>query len=381
MTGRERILSTISGEIPDRVPVSFFLQEEFLSYYYPDKDKVDRVKDAVACGIELGLDIMPRGREFEHPHFMKKSFLNWDLNHKYQRDGNNILHITEITTPKGILKQVEVGPYNEKTGAGVHMATHEYLIKDERDFEIFSQYVPAIDQETITAMKAYGEYIQKLLGEQGMASPWGWSGVFNQVAGYRDVQNLLMDAYINRDFYEAYMEKLTELMVEYNRALADTALDCIGLQGNIANSAMVGDQFFNEYILPYEKRLVSAIKENGTYTLYHNCGKAKILQESYVEMGLDVWETVAEAPVGDNTLREAKKLVGNRITLAGNLDQVNFLKQASLAEVERSVVDMMAIGKPGGRYIFAASDFLEKNTPIENIKKAIEVAIREGKYE
>ena len=380
MTGRERILCTIKGEIPDRVPVSFFVQEEFLSYYYPNKHRVDRVKDAVACGIELGLDIMPRGREFEHPHFMKKSFPNWELNHKYQRDGSNILHITEITTPKGSLRQTEMGPYNEKTGSGIHLATHEYLIKDERDLEIFSRYVPAIDQETIIAMKDYGKYIKELLQERGVASPWGWAGIFNQAAGYRDVQNLLMDAYINKDFYEAYMEKLTELMVEYNHALADTALDCIGLQGNIANSAMVGVEFFNEYILPYEKRLVSAIKENGTYTLYHNCGKAKVLQESYVDMGLDVWETVAEVPVGDNTLKEAKDLVGSRITLAGNLDQVSFLKKATLAEVEQSVIEMMDIGKPGGRYIFAASDFLEKNTPIENIKKAIEVATQEGKY-
>jgi len=97
-------------------------------------------------------------------------------------------------------------------------------------------------------------------------------------------------------------------------------------------------------------------------------------------MGLDMWETVAAPPQGDNDLKEAKELIGDSITLSGNLDQVNFLKKAALEEIEEEVTRIMNIGKQGGRYIFAASDFLEKGTPLENVKKVIEVAKREGRY-
>jgi len=97
-------------------------------------------------------------------------------------------------------------------------------------------------------------------------------------------------------------------------------------------------------------------------------------------MGLDMWETVAAPPQGDNDLKEAKDLIGKSITLSGNLDQVNFLKKASLAEIEEEVTRIIQIGKPGGRYIFAASDFLERGTPLENVKMVIEVAKREGCY-
>jgi len=143
---------------------------------------------------------------------------------------------------------------------------------------------------------------------------------------------------------------------------------------------MVGADFFDKYILPFEKELVKAIQDVGKFTLYHNCGKAKVLQESYVKMGLDMWETVAALPQGDNDLKEAKDLIGDRITLSGNLDQVHFLKKASFEEIEEEVARIMHIGKPGGRYIFAASDFLEQGTPVENVKKVIEVAKREGCY-
>jgi len=380
MTGRERILAVLKGEIPDRVPVGLFVQEDYLGWFFPEKEQVDRVIDAVECARILGFDLITRDRKFEVPHFMKKSFGNWDINEKIKIDKGNLYRLTEVTTPDGILKQVEAGPYEDRTVSGIHFSTVEYLIENERDFEIFNKFVPRIDSETISEMKERAAFSRELIGELGISAPWGWGGVFNQAATYRNVQELLMDAYLNQEFYQAYMEKMTELIVESNNALADTDFKCIGIQGNIANSGMVGADFFDKYILSYEKELVKNIQDAGKFTLYHNCGKARVLQESYVKMGLDMWETVAAPPLGDNDLKEAKELVGNSITLSGNLNQVGFLKKATLEEIEEEVTRIMHIGKQGGRYIFAASDFLEKDTPLENVKKVIEVAKREGRY-
>lgn len=380
MKGKERILTVLQGEIPDRVPVGLFVQEEYLGWFFPEKKEIDRVIDAVECARILEFDLLARDRQFETPHFMKKNFPNWMVNEKTKIESGNLYRIIEISTPRGILKQVEAGPYEERTISGIHLSTVEYLIKDERDFEIFSKYVPRIDFETILKMRERATFSKKLIGELGISAPWGWGGVFNQAATYRDIQELLVDAYLNHEFYQAYLEKMTELMVESNEALADTDFKCIGIQGNIANSGIVGDNFFDKYILPYEKRLVKAIQDTGKFTLYHNCGKARVLQKSYVKMGLDMWETVAALPQGDNDLKEAKDLIGKSITLSGNLDQVNFLKKASLAEIEEEVTRIIHTGKPGGRYIFAASDFLERGTPLENVKKVIEVAKSEGCY-
>ena len=37
MTGRERILSVLRGDIPDIVPVGLFVQKEYLSWCFPKK--------------------------------------------------------------------------------------------------------------------------------------------------------------------------------------------------------------------------------------------------------------------------------------------------------------------------------------------------------
>ncbi|RJQ25187.1 hypothetical protein C4577_06315 [Candidatus Parcubacteria bacterium] len=380
MTGRERLLCILQGEIPDRVPVSFLVQEAFLSYFYPEKHEVDRVKDAVECAKEFGFEVMTRGREVETPYFLKKSYPNWEVNLERKIADGNLYQIAEVSTPKGILREVKGSAYDPRLGSGVHLMTTEYLIKDEKDLEIFYTYLPQIDSDTIKEIRSYASYTKKVVGETGISAPWGWAGVFNQAATYRKMEDLLMDAYLDRDFYERFMNILTEKQILYNKVLADTEYDCIGIGGNIANSSIVGKEFFNEFILPYEKRLISSIKDTGKYTLYHNCGNAKVLQQSYVHMGIDIWENIAKPPRGDNCLKETKELIGDKIILMGNIDLVDFLRKSSPDEVAKEVAQIIAVGKPGGKFIFSGNDCLEPDTPAENIKKAVEVAVREGKY-
>ena len=70
---------------------------------------------------------------------MKRSYTNWEVNESTKKDKGNFLWIFEIATPDGVLKQVEVGPYDdERTGSGIHLATIGVSIKDEKkDLEIF----------------------------------------------------------------------------------------------------------------------------------------------------------------------------------------------------------------------------------------------------
>ncbi len=107
MTGKERILIVLQGGIPDRVPVGLFVQEEYLGWFFSEKKEIDRVVDAVECARILEFDLLARDRQFETPHFMKKSFPNWEVNEKTKIESGNLYRIIEISTPRGILKQVE----------------------------------------------------------------------------------------------------------------------------------------------------------------------------------------------------------------------------------------------------------------------------------
>lgn len=380
MNNRERLLTVLKGETPDRVPVSLYLEEEFLGFMYPGR-VVDRVKDAVNCAKYFGFDVMTRSRTFERiPYYLKKSFLNWDVKQSIISEKGLYSIISEIQTPLKTLRQVETGPDVGLGVEGINLTVTEVLLKDESDFEAFNKFVPKIDQETIAEMKSYCEWSKNVIGDLGLSVPWTWGGIYNQASRLRGMQQLMMDPYLDSALYHEYMNKITELAVEVARELAIVNGDAIGIKGNIANAGMIGGSFFDEFILPYEKRLVEAIHEAGSFTIYHNCGKAEALLPSYLDLGITAWETVAEPPQGDNDLARAKKLVGDRITLIGNLDQVVFLKTASVTEVEEKTKELVSIGKLGGRYIFAVSDLLEKNTPFENIFATVNTVKKFGYY-
>jgi len=380
LSSRERLQMVLSGQLPDRVPVSPFVQDEYLSVYYPQKEKVHRVFDAVELSRELGFDLIAKPRDFEHPHFLRKSFPNWELREERDvRDGQIIVK-RSIETPHRTLTQVQVGPDAGVASAGVHLATQEYFLKDREDIEAFIEYMPEIDGETIAEMNSVAAQWREALGEDGIAAPWGWCSVFNMVSEYRNVESLMMDTFDMPELYHALLSKLSEQMAVYNAHIVESAVECVGIQGNIANGAMFSSDYFAENVEPYEKPVIDAIHAHGAHTIYHNCGAARQLYPNYTRMGFSVWETVSEDPVGDNELEDAKNYFGDSMCLLGNLDQVNFLKTASPQEVAEKTRALMEVGKPGGHYIFSTSDFLEKGTPIENVKAMIVAATEAGRY-
>jgi uroporphyrinogen-III decarboxylase len=379
MTGKERILCVLAGGIPDRVPVTIFVQQEYLSSYYRKKNP-DRVKDASLLAAELGFDVMTRQRVHEEPRYTRKSFPNWQISkHEEISDGNIHRHL-EIETPGGGLSRIESAPYNPAIVEGTHFITTKFMINTPEDFELFRKYMPPIDKDYVEDMKAAALDAQTYIGNLGISCPWGTGGVFNVAAGLRDISQLFMDPCDDENFYHEFMEFLTSILERDYELLADTVHECIGIQGNMANGRLVGSDFFRTYIQPYEKRLIDAVKGKGKFALYHNCGPAKSLYENYRELGMTVWETISPPPQGDNDIAEVKKLLGRDMVLSGNLDQIHFLKEANAGEVKDAVEKLIAVCKPGGKYLFDTSDYLEQNTPLENVRAMIEAAVACGKY-
>ncbi len=380
MTPRERLLRTLRGELPDRVPVSPFVQEEYLAYYYPHKTSVDRVVDAAELAEDLDFDLIAKHRKFLQPHFLCRSYRNWELQEHVRRTDGLVHRRLEILTPHKTLVQEDVRPDVGAATAGVEATVGKHLLSEPEDIEVFFEFLPPLDRETIEQMERTAIQWRAVVGERGILAPWGWGGVFNVAASLRSIEAVLTAPYEDEIAYRAFMDRLTEAVCQYNLALAGTQIESIGIPGNMANGAVVGPRFFGSFIQPYEARLIGAIHEAGKFTIFHNCGCATALYPNYRQLGITVWETVAEAPQGDNRLVDAKNALGDRICLLGNLDQVHFLKTASPDEVAIKTRELVLAGKPGGKYIFSTSDFLEKNTPRENVVAMIEAAKAAGSY-
>lgn len=375
MTSRERLLCVLNGGTPDRIPVSPFVQEEYLSYYFNKKD-TSRLYDAVELAKELDFDLITRQYVNPTPYFVQRSFENWEVSETKEKVGNNYVRTTTIKTPDGELKQVEAAEYNEKILSGIHFSTTEYLIKSEEDWDLFKKYCPKREQQDIDHILEQGRISKETVGDLGITCPWAIGGVYNLVATYMDVQDMLCDALTDEDYYSEYMNFFTDMVAEDYKIFAESEFDAVGIQGNIANGAIMGNDYFEEYVLPYERRAIQVLIDAGKPTIYHNCGNAVQLYPSYKKLGITVWETVSPKPQGDNVLADAKAYFGDQLILFGNFDQVHFLKEGTPEEIEKAAYEQMLVGKQGAHYIFACSDYLEIGTPKENVKALLRGAKR-----
>ncbi len=380
MNSRERLLCVLEGGTPDMVPVSPFIQEEYLSYYF-NKKNTDRLFDAVTLRKELDFDLVTRQYVNEIPYFLQRSFTNWEVENKVEVVNGNYIRTIKVKTPVKELLQVEGAPYNEKILNGIHFSTMEYLIKDQDDFEVFKKYCPRREKQDVEHILKSGEIAKKEIGDLGISCPWAMGGVYNLASTYINVQDMMVDALSEEDYYEDYMNFFADLVVSDHEIFVESQFDCVGMQGNIANGGMMGPDYFEEYVLPYERKAVDVLRQGKKPVIYHNCGKARVLYPAYKKLGITVWETISEEPQGDNILAEAKEYFKDDLILFGNFDQVHFLKEASPKEVEKRAYDLMMTGKKGGHYIFACSDYLEIGTPLENVKALLRGARAASRYE
>jgi uroporphyrinogen-III decarboxylase len=103
--------------------------------------------------------------------------------------------------------------------------------------------------------------------------------------------------------------------------------------------------------------------------------------ELIASTGIDVLETCTPPPVGDFDLAEAKRTIGDEVTLKGYVDLLYVLKHGTPDLVEETVREAMEIAKPGGGFIIGSSDSFREGTPAENLEAYWRACVEYGRYE
>jgi uroporphyrinogen-III decarboxylase len=100
----------------------------------------------------------------------------------------------------------------------------------------------------------------------------------------------------------------------------------------------------------------------------------------YNGMDMDCWGYLTPPPFGDVDLAEALKVIRPDMALRGNVDQVEFLKQAKPLQVTDRVREVVLMARERGNFILSPTDFFFDETPYENIKAFAEAGIKYGRY-
>lgn len=173
----------------------------------------------------------------------------------------------------------------------------------------------------------------------------------------------------------AIVHRLCELSLEADLRLADAMLDlgCTpSLTDAMSSCSVIGPRAFREFSLPYLARLVEHVHRRGGRVTLHVCGQTRPIWEALAEAGADCLSLD-----NDVDLAEAKRAIGARVRLMGNVRPSAVMLGGTPAEVRRAVAACVerAHDSPRG-YTVASGCSLPTETPLGNIDAMME-SVRE----
>jgi len=381
MNSRERLLSILNGNMPDRTPITLFITDTDIEDGPPDCVIGERTEDTIGDLIRfheiLGIDIMLRiSTNVFEPIAFDYNTKDW-ANIWETLEGKYLIH--KIVTPEGELKEafnIEGEDFHGDPSDDwmkLRNVRTESLVKTPEDLRIIKKYRPAIPAYDFSHIGR----IEERLGERGIVLPRVPSSVFNSAFGLRKLEDLFIDPVINPELYKELMEFCTDDVISVGTMIVKAGGDVMRVVGNIAHSGMVSSKFYLEHIFPYEKRYIDSLTSNGSKVLFHNCGQCASLLEVYrIMLDGQALESLSTPSSGGDisSLKTARETLGDGVVMVGNFDQVHLLRKGTKEDIRKEACKIFEEMRGDNSFIFSTSDSIIPGTPKENIEALVESA-------
>lgn len=143
---------------------------------------------------------------------------------------------------------------------------------------------------------------------------------------------------------------------------------------------MVSPDLYRKMIKPWHKKHFNVIKDHTkAFIHYHSCGSIAPLLDDFIELGVDAINPVQVAADNMDT-KMLKERFGDRVTFWGGVDTQQVLPEGTPDEVRAETKKRIEDLAPGGGYILAAVHNIQPGVPAENILAMYEAGREYGHY-
>jgi MtaA/CmuA family methyltransferase len=187
----------------------------------------------------------------------------------------------------------------------------------------------------------------------------GWiEGPCAEAADLRGINRLMTDFFDDPVFIRDLFEFVVAMELQFARAQIDAGVDLMGM-GDAAAS-LVGPQLYEEFVWPYEKKLVDGVQALGAPVRLHICGNTRRILPGMGRLGCAIVD-LDLAP-----LSEGRAQMGPQQVLLGNIHPVSVLKNGTPESVTAAIAECHR--QAGPRYIVGAGCEVPRGTPPENLR-------------
>lgn len=195
---------------------------------------------------------------------------------------------------------------------------------------------------------------------------------FTTAACLRGTDVLARDLIRNPELAHRLLEVSLEAALRLTRALAAAGAVPV-LVDPVASGSVLSPKQFRDFVAPYTKPALDLIRELGFPPIYHICGKTHLILEAVADL------QPAVVSLDRVSLGEAKRRIGDRVCLMGNVKPTETLLQGTPADVEREARACLeaAADSPRG-FILASGCEVPVDAPAENVFALLHAADQYG---
>lgn len=367
MEMRERLLSVLRRERPDRVP--WFGDLDYWATALIGRGQKPADFKASQAYIDwhrdLGVGFYLQG------YFPFKSIIenceikDWNKGNKRYR---------QIDTPKGTLRECWTWIDESFTEGPT-----EHLIKTADDLPAY-QYI----HENTRYEPDYEFACQRReqIGNTGMLLAYLPKSPLMQMVALDAGIMAVMDIFMQDQ--EALAQTIHVVKKSHDRAAQlsiESPAEILMIPENLS-AELVGPFLFEDYMRPYQEEWAAKINASGKFSTIHMDGTLKGLLREESSVGLTFIEAMTPAPVGDLAVKDWANYTEDKSTIFwGGIPGVYFTSMITDEEFDQFVIDVLHTMTTEPRYVLGVADQVPPDGLESRVRRVFELVEKYGAYQ
>ena len=382
LTSRERVLTAIHHEQPDRVPLVIGVSNATGVKMTPYKG----IKDII--GVQA-----PDNYIYDWPE-LGTAEIDEETMCRLHSDVRGVLDLEPEKIRKRNRERDPHSDYIDSWGSGqTEISPGDWFpsvhpLPEARTAEDLDAYQGWPDMDDPTRIAHVRDNARRLAEENQfaiLATPW-LLFPFERAYAMQGMDTFLLNMARDPDFARALLEKIAvyckQLMGRFLEELGDN-VDIIKIGDDLGTqeSLMISPKMYREILKPVHADFISFIKARTKAKIFfHSDGDVAPLIEDFIEMGVDILNPIQTSAGSMSDLPSLKKRFGSNIVFCGGIDTHRVLPFGTTEEVRQEVRRVIQILGPGGGCMIGAVHTVMNDVPPENVLAMVDAVEEFGHY-
>ena len=355
MTSKERVLTALARQEPDRVPINYCanggIDRRLKEHFGLGPD--DSAQLCEALGVDFRGVSAPYVGPPLHPEIPDRQVdPHWGWITRYVEHGT--------------------GSYWDFCDFPLMQADEQAVAR--WPFPSPDDYDYTRMPELCAARRDYGLFV----GGAGLGC------IINTAGFLRGMEQAFVDLAVDEPAGLLLIDRILAVHLEKTRRELEAARGAvdfmwIGEDLGTQQGPLISMATFQEHIKPRHQPFFDLARAYDLPVMIHTCGSSSWAYDDYIGMGLAAADTL-QPEAKDMSPAYLKRRFGDRLAFHGCISTAGAVAFGTVAETVADCRQTLEIMMPGGGYCFAPTHALQDNSPTENVVAMYETAKQYGTY-